>query len=152
MDEKAKELLEEAIKLEMNMSELYLFYHRNFEEAEDFWMTLAKEERHHAALLEFGKDFFQAFPEEIIYQNIEEMKKANKKIEKTLMQYREEIPSKKDAYQFAIDLENSAYELHYQQLLDNDPETKEMKVLQKLNEDDKDHAGRIRGFLAQDSK
>ena len=61
MDREKKELLEEAIQLESNVSGLYRLYSEQFEEDSEFWKQMAKEEVEHAALLELAKDFFDRY-------------------------------------------------------------------------------------------
>ena len=149
MEREKEELLEEAVQLELNMADPHLFYYDNFLEDAKFWWQMAKEEKEHAALVELAKDFFDKFPKDIIYGNIGELKEVNRRIKGALERYKEKSPSKKDAYAFAINIETSAYELHYQQLSVKKSDSEEVKRCQKLNQDDKNHAARIKKLFIE---
>lgn len=147
MDKKRGELLEAARQMEKNMSELYFLYKDSFKEDRDFWQKMAKEESEHMALVELAKDFFDKFPKDIIYNNLDELKKVNNNTKDTIEKYRKTLPSKEEAYKYAFQLENTAYELHYQKLVTDKADSEEMKIFQKLNKYDKDHAERIKRLL-----
>jgi len=147
MKSNREELLKEAIKLELNVGDLYRLYSERFTEDSAFWLQMAKEEAHHAGLLDLAQDFFDGFPEEIVFRNVEVLKKGNRIIEDTVERYKKQLPSKQECYQYAIDLESGAYEVHYQQLVTQSPTSKKMQTFQKINDDDKDHARRIQELL-----
>jgi len=147
MDKKREELLKEAIKLELNACDLYSLYRDKFIDDKDFWLQMVQEERHHAALLDLAQDFFENFPEEILYRNLDELKKANQNISDTIQNYKRQLPSKQECYKYAIGLENSAYELHYQQVVTQPAKSEKMETFQKINSDDKNHAKRIAELL-----
>ena len=149
MDKQKKELLEEARRLELNMAKLYIFYSENFKEDSEFWRQIAKEETEHAALLKVVEDFSDKFPEGIIYTNLDELKNTNKYILDAIEKYRKKSPTKQKAYKQAIELEESAYELHYQKLASIKLDSEVLKRFQKLNADDKDHAERIKKLLSK---
>lgn len=144
-----EEALRQAIRMEMNMCSLYLFYRENFVEDKEFWKQLAKEEKEHAAILELAKDFIDKFPKEMAYKNIKELKEVNEKIESVIGDYKRRAPSKEEAYKYAYELEGTAQELHYQKLLKDEPVSEELKIFRKLNEADRDHAERIKKLLAE---
>lgn len=147
MERQKEAMLEEAIALELNVYELYIFYHKTFTEDKSFWLQMAMEEKEHAALLELARDFFPFFPEEIIYNNLDVLKKTNKDIKETIARYKKQLPSRNEGYHYAINLENSAYELHYQLLATQKSDSEKIQTFQKLNTDDKDHAKRIEELL-----
>ncbi len=149
MNKRKEALLQEAIALELNMHELYIFYHRTFTQDKDFWLRMATEEKEHAALLRLAGDFISFFPEEIIYNNLDILQKTNQDIKETIEQYKQKPPSREEAYLYAIGLESSVYELHYQNLVTLPSESEKLQLFQKLNTDDKDHAERIRALLKQ---
>ena len=67
--------LNEAIELELNVSDLYLLFYNLFPMDSNFWWNLTIEEKNHAALLKNLKDLYHVcheFPEEIFSANIEE--------------------------------------------------------------------------------
>lgn len=149
MDEHKRELLNEAVELERNMAALYLLYSSLFAEDKAFWTRLYEEEVRHAALVGTAIDFFERFPEEIAGGNLDEIKMVNADIRCRVEEFEDNKPAKEKAYQYAFSLENMAYEMHYQQLAANTSDTsEEMERFQSLNQDDKDHAERIRGLMS----
>jgi len=58
MSDDLRRLIDEAIKLELNMAELYLSFHNRFSEDAGFWWKLTIEEKNHASLLKSGKQYF----------------------------------------------------------------------------------------------
>ena len=150
MEDVTKELLDEAIKIEKNMSKLYSLYEETFSDDARFWRELVKEEIEHAALLEVAEAFEDIMPEALVHeQHLDEMRKTNKEIETTIEKYRKEQPSKEEAYQFAYDCEEQAFELHYQEVVTGSEASEATKRFNKLNADDKDHALRIKELMDQ---
>ena len=48
MDEKLSKLIDELIKVELNVAKIYMFFSDTFSEDSDFWWQLALEEKDHA--------------------------------------------------------------------------------------------------------
>jgi len=113
----------------------------------DFWKQLEKEEVEHAALLEAAETFEDILPEEVVYRHLDEMKIENEELERTIEKYKSETPSREEAYQFAYDSEKKAFELHYQETVTSAAGSEKMEKFKKLNEDDKDHAIRIKQLI-----
>jgi len=141
-------LIDESIRLELNVSQLYLHFHNLFPEDSEFWWGLALEEKNHAALLKSGKlEFLEAglFPPEIVGASIRDLVKTNKELEALLE--RKELESRASAFQRAIRIEESAGEIHFQQAIVKKQQTEALKLFQQLNRDDKDHAERLRDYV-----
>ncbi len=149
MDREKIDLFEEVIRLETNMVELYNFYSKKFKEDKEFWKKLSNEERHHASIARLAKEFLYDFPKEILYDNLEELMELNNDIKTTIERYSNILPPKKVAYQYAIDLENMAYEFHYQRLTSLRLNSEQLRLFKKLNKGDKDHALRIERLLVE---
>lgn len=149
MNKESQEFLDQAIRIEINMSELYRDYAKLFPDDEKFWRQLAKEESEHAALLGLAKELADKFPPEILQGTLDTLLEMNGKIRDTIEEYRQNRPSRKEAYSYAVELEQSAYEVHYQRMMDSDAESEAMKRFQSLNVYDKDHAKRILLLLEQ---
>jgi hypothetical protein len=96
-----------------------------------------------------AKEYYDEFPKELLEDNLTQLKATNKSIETTIHRYRENAPKKEEAYQYAYNLENSSYELRFQRIVDSKSESEDFKRLKKLNNDDKDHAERIKKLLQQ---
>ena len=142
-------LAEEAMRLEYNVSKLYMIFRDTHPEDADFWWQLVIEEGNHAALIKSGLEYFApvvSLPEEM-FPAMEEMVKANKNLESLLKQYTAELPSRETAFNVALKTEMSAGEIHFQQVMTKSADSKVLAMFQKLNQDDKDHAKRIRAYM-----
>ena len=146
-------LIEEAIKLELNMAKAYLFFHHIFPEDAGFWWKIAFEEEHHAALLRSGEQYFLdagEFPSELVGNSLEALTNFNSEIESILRQGREVHPSREFAFNLALKLVESAGEVHFQHAMhETEHPSEAIKLFQSLNERDMDHADRIRSYMRQ---
>lgn len=153
VSEVLRQLIEEAIKVELNVAEIYLGFHHRFREDAYFWWKLVLEEKNHAGLLKNGKQHFLdtgMFPDELLVTSLEALVNANHDLERILKQEKEAPLSRASAFNLAIKLEESVGEIHFQhamQKIENPSEA--LKLFQSLNEDDKDHADRIRNYMLQ---
>jgi len=150
-EENLRQLIEEAIKLEFNVAEIYLSFHNRFPEDSGFWWKIAIEEKNHAALLKNGKQFFLdagMFPDNLVGDSLEALINANNELEGILRQEKEAPPSRDVAFNLALKLEESAGEIHFQYAMQQAKHPSEAILLfQSLNEGDKDHAERIRNYM-----
>lgn len=151
MNKNLSELIDEAIKLEMNVARIYLNFHFIFREDADFWMKLYNEEKNHAALLEKGKqNFLDAgrFPVELVGSSVESFVEANRKLKGVLKE--ESPPSRVAAFNLALNMETLAGEMHYQNAMQQVENPSDIvKLFRALNKDDKDHASRIRNYMRE---
>ena len=147
-------LIEEAIKLELNVAEIYLSFHHRFHEDASFWWQLAIEEKIHAALLRNGKHSFLGigiFPGELVGNSLEALINANNELKTILRQMkRDDLLSRATAFNLAIKLEELTGEIHFQHAMQQtEPSSETLRLFQNLNKDDKDHANRIREYMRQ---
>ena len=154
MNENLRQLIDEAIKLELNVADIYLSFHYRFPEDAGFWWKIAIEEKNHAALLRNGKQFFLdagMFPDELVDTSLEALVGVNNELERILQQEKgDDPPSREAALNLAIKLEELAGEIHFQNAMQQAQHPSEaIKLFQNLNEDDKDHADRIRNYMRQ---
>jgi rubrerythrin len=150
MHQELFQVLEEAIELELNVAELYLFFSYHFPEDNDFWWKLALEEKNHAALLKSGQQYFveaNLFPEEILSCKLDILIRINQKIKNFITKFQETPPCRETALQVALELEQSAGEVHFQTAMEILPTSKALEMFQYLNRDDKDHAARIQAYM-----
>lgn len=142
------QLLEEAINLEMNVSDIYMMFSNSFPDDRAFWWKLCVEEKNHAALLRAGIEFVSAdmFPEELLFARLEDLQKVNSELTRLKEEYLHQIPSREEALRMALKLEDSAGESHFQLLMENKADSAAAELFQKLNEQDKDHSRRIRMY------
>jgi hypothetical protein len=151
MDNNLIELAEEAMRLEYNVSKLYMIFRDAHPEDADFWWQLVIEEGNHAALIKSGRDYFMpagAFPEGM-FSAIEDIREANKELDSLLKKFTTEPPSREMAFNVALKTEMSAGEIHFQQTMTKSADSKVLEMFQQLNQDDKDHAKRIRAYMQE---
>jgi rubrerythrin len=143
------DLLEETIFLELNMARLYSLYHSIFDEDKDFWWRLTQEENNHAALLKSARDFLELhiLPEEFLTESMEEIKELNNLIAGKLRLFSQTPPSFKEACELGIYVEKLSYEAHFQGIMSHASDEKIIKIFQRLNGSDKNHAERIQTLL-----
>jgi len=149
MNQDFNTLIDEAILLELNVSDLYMLFYRHFPEDGQFWWKLAIEEQNHAALLKTIKQmdhFHIQIPREILPAGLEELEAANEKIVLAIAEF-ENLQDRNKAFQFAHNIENSAGELHYDTFMNSAANSHIQSVFKKLNGEDKNHAERIRKYM-----
>lgn len=145
------QLAEEAMRLEYNVSKLYMIFRDAHPEDKNFWWKLVIEEGNHAALIKSGRDYFMpvgVFPDEM-FAAMEEMRAANRELGSLLEKYTDDPPSRETAFNVALKMEMSAGEIHFQQAMTKSADSKVLAMFQKLNQDDKDHAKRIRAYMEE---
>ena len=147
------QLAEEAMRLEYNVSKLYIIFRDAYPQDAKFWWSLVIEESNHAALIKSGIDYFMSedfFPNEI-FPSMENLQGANEELASLLEKYATNPPTREEALKIALKAEMSAGEIHYQCAMTKSTEDSEMlRLFQTLNQDDKDHAKRIRAYMKEE--
>lgn len=149
--EELMQLIDESIKLELSVADLYKIFHKAFPDDSAFWSKLALEEEHHASLIKDARDFLlsgQEFPHELLAPKVQMLVEVNSKLAPLLEEYSENPPSREAAFNVALNVEESAGEVHFQRAMENYSTSTMMRVFQILNNDDKDHARRIRAYMS----
>lgn len=144
-------LLSESIELELNVAGLYSLFHNFFPADADFWWKLMIEEHNHASLLKSLEDCFAPVglsPSNLLAPAVEDLKDINNRLSCLTEKCRQESLSREEAFNIALELENSAGELHFQKYMSSDATAEIDEVFIRLNGDDKDHARRIRLYMA----
>jgi hypothetical protein len=145
-----EQLIDESIRLELNVATLYRVFSEKLLPDRDFWWDLHLEERSHATLLRAAKDSFikrNLFPEGLIAQSLSALATANARITEEILNSRNSVFTREEACELAIVLENEVGESHYSLFMDKDAATSIESVFQQLNREDKDHEGRIKDQL-----
>ena len=145
------QLANEAIHLEYNVSKLYMIFRDSHPEDEKFWWELVIEESNHAALIKSGMDYFMPegyFPDEI-FPSMDELQETNRELVSLLEKYTNHPPSREIGFNLALKIEMSAAEIHFQNTMTKSTDSDVLKLFQKLNQDDKDHAKRIQAYMKE---
>ena len=143
-------LIEESIRLELNVAELYRIFLEGFPEDATLWQKLHREEKNHARLLRTAKDSFLkhgTFPAGLVADCLETLAGSNATVEGLVEKHAESLPSRTEACRIAIRIEESAGECHYLKFMKKQPDNGLDTVLQLLNQEDTDHAKRLREHL-----
>ena len=151
MDEKLSKLIDELVKVELNVAIIYMFFCDTFPEDSDFWWKLGLEEENHANLIKSGKGtsvLTLEFPVELLAPSVEMLYETNNKLISMLKEYRKKPPAREKAFSIALDIEELAGERHFQLAMEKPNTSTIMEIFHKLNKDDKDHADRIRTYMS----
>lgn len=154
MHSKLYDILQQSIEMELKVGNLYLIFHEHLEKDAAFWWKLMLEEKHHAALLQSGMDFFHNmddFPRDLLPDSLEGIRNTNHKLSSMIEKYNLVPPAREEAFNIAYILETSAGELHFQSFLDREDLDEGGRLFQKLNRDDADHARRIHEYMEQNA-
>ncbi len=150
MDNQYTLLFNEAIRVERNIASFYTLCATHFKEDQLFWQMLSEEEEHHAKILESGLELLleqNLFPDSILGLDIEELKATNNKLEEKIAECKEKMPGKKEAYTYALELEQASLEFFFQQTASKKADEKALKIFDNLVGFDKDHAQRIQDLI-----
>ncbi|GAX61133.1 hypothetical protein SCALIN_C17_0167 [Candidatus Scalindua japonica] len=150
MENQYKLLFNEAIRVERNIASFYSLCATHFEDDRLFWQMLSEEEEHHAKILESGLELLldqNLFPDAILDLDIKELQATNNKLEEKIAECRENVPDKREAYTYAIELEQASLEFFFQQTASKKADQKALKVFDNLIGFDKDHAKRIQDLI-----
>lgn len=81
MNEEYRRIIEESIRIELQVAELYLFFYRCFPQDEGFWWQIAIEEKNHAALIrsliELSEQIME-FPADMFSNSLSELVETNR--------------------------------------------------------------------------
>ena len=153
MQESLETLLNVAIDLELAVSKLYGVFAIALPDAEEFWGTLSLEELNHASLIRSGRDFFLPaghFPNDLLHQNICATRELLHLVNEKLAAWKKQPCSLSAACEIALQIETAAQEKHFQLFMENTSAVDDScRLFQDLNQADKDHAQRIRAFMAE---
>ncbi|MDP6925330.1 MAG: hypothetical protein R2568_07630 [Candidatus Scalindua sp.] len=150
MENQYTPLFNEAIRVERNIGSFYALCATYFKDDKLFWQMLSEEEEHHAKILESGLELLleqDLFPDAILDMDIKELKETNDKLETKIAECKGKMPDKKEAYSYALELEQASLEFFFQQTVSDKADEKAIKVFDNLVGFDKDHAKRIEDLI-----
>ena len=146
------EILDQASSLETIMADMYTLFEKSFTEDSDFWKTLAYEELNHAALIKsvkgnpaMSEQYIHGAPHDLL----QEIVKAKEWATSLFIKFSEVKPDRVTAFNTAIEAEKTAGELHFQSIMTKESDSWLIKVLQELNEYDRDHLRRIEEYVKE---
>jgi rubrerythrin len=143
-------LFNEAIRVERNIAAFYALCATHFKDDQLFWQMLSEEEEHHAKILESGLELLleqNLFPDAILDLDTKELKATNDKLEEKIAEWKEKMSGKKEAYTYALELEQASLEFFFQQTTSDKSDEKAIKIFDNLVGFDKDHAQRIQDLI-----
>lgn len=145
------DLLEESIRLELGVAELYARYADFFPDDQAFWWQLTMEEKNHASLLKSARLFLKVhrFPQGLLLEDTKTLQLVSYRLGKRIEEFSAKPPGREFAYCYAYCLESSAAELHLQDIIafGGDHAANPLKIFKHLGQDDCDHAERISGLI-----
>jgi hypothetical protein len=150
VNEEIGRIIDESVRLELNVSNLYRIFQRAFPEDSAFWAELVLEEQHHASLIQDVRHELMSdndFAREFLAPKLELIEEMNVKLSAMLEEFSKAPPSRNTAFNVAHKLEESAGEAHFQSAMLKPEPSKTLMVLQVLNLDDKNHADRICAYM-----
>jgi hypothetical protein len=149
MNKKLSQLIDESIRLELNIADIYMVFYNTFPEDSDFWWKITSEEKGHANLIKSGRDtFLDQFPPKLLDPSLQTLSNTSKKLISLLKEYKAKPPSRETAFNIALNIEQSTGELHFQLAMEKSFTSSIMKTFQELNNDCKDHASRISAYMS----
>ena len=149
--ENQKNLIEESVKLELNISQLYDVYVSAFPEHADFWQQLSIEELAHARLIRSVKDEFikaGGFPSGLITDCIDILVMSNTKIKVLIEQAKLHPPNEIEACDLSYKLERDVGESHYIQYMEKTPVPAVESIFEQIVKGDREHERRIKEHAA----
>ena len=148
-----KRIIQESVRLELNVAELYKVFNSLFTEDAYFWWTLFEEEENHAALIEHAakiRSMSDDILSEMLAPSLEKLKETNLNILALAAEYCSKPPDRVTAFNVALKVELSAGELHFQKFMNRQNEDDIIvQLFQRLNKDDKDHASRLLEYMSE---
>jgi hypothetical protein len=150
MDEVIKRYLQESVALELNIGDLYQLFSTKFQQDYNFWWNLSIEEMNHAAIIESIDDIFltdSILPQDSIEIQTEELRKKNYFIREQISRLRINPLTSSEAFKLASELENSIGESHFEIFMTEKTNSTVVRIFQKLNGEDINHAKRIINYM-----
>ena len=101
MDDTLSSIINEAIRLELNLAKLYLNFHLKFPDDANFWWKLTMEEENHASLLRSAREYFipaDVFPRNMLSSDLAPLVEINRRVENLLVLYQRTPPPRKQGH------------------------------------------------------
>ena len=148
-------LIHKMILLENNIGLLYACFGEQFPEDRPFWKKLAIEESNHASLLFTHLEYIldsKELSEQLLSAKEETLAAINERVEKLIFDLRTLSLSREDAFGVALQLEQSAGEIHFQNTTDKNGAAVPFFIFESLSSADKDHVRKITEYMNGQTK
>ncbi len=152
METTLKNILNEAVKLELLMSKLYYLFQQKFPQDSNFWGKLSTEEKEHAQIilkyipfLEIKIDDLHGFES----ASLSSLVLNNMQINEVINNFTDNN-TREDAFRESIKLENSSSEENYRFLLNSDTDSEIISIFKTLNGEDRKHYKRIVEYVIKE--
>jgi hypothetical protein len=153
MNDIIRQFLKESIAIELNIGDLYQLFSVKFPQDYNFWWKISIEEMNHAALIESINDVFlydsSLLSPDSIGKLTEDLRKMNLSIIEQIEIFKFGSSTRAEAFKLAYELENSIGEFHFELFMTGKSNSMVVKILQKLNGDDINHAQRIETYVKE---
>jgi hypothetical protein len=143
-------LLHKMIRLENNVGMLYACFSRLFPDDREFWKMLSIEEGKHASLLWTHLEYILDSPDlsdALLAAKEESIDAINERIERLIIDVKDQPLSREDAFGMALQLEQSAGESHFQNVKDSTERSVALTVFDNLSSADRDHFRKITEYM-----
>lgn len=150
MNQTLEQLIDEFIKLELNVADVYKVFYNTFPEDAELWLRLVREEESHADLIQSMRSTFllsRQIPSDLLASSKEMLEKTNNRLISILKKYSKKPPLREAAFKVALDIERSAGEFNFQLATEKSPDSGIMKIFQELNKDCRDHTKKIITYM-----
>ena len=120
------ELLDESVRLEKLIGELYTLFAVYYKDEEIFWTKLANEEAKHALILEGIRPWIAmgASVDQYLLSNLAELQEKNLAIKEVIKSAVDNPPTREVAFNLAYKIERTASEVQYQKMISEDTDNK----------------------------
>jgi hypothetical protein len=146
----ASQIIFQLVEIEKNVGKLYRIFGTIHKVDSLFWNQLAVEEDRHALLLSTHAEYITESPalhRHILATSVETLYRINSKIEGILQLCGKQSPTRIDCFTIALQIEQSAGEVHLQNVHESPDDNIAVQVLQSLSSADSDHADRIKRYM-----
>lgn len=146
----ASQIIFQLVEIEKNVGKLYRIFGTIHKVDSLFWNQLAVEEDRHATLLSTHMEYIADSPalhQHILATPVETLYRINSKIEEVLAMCDKQSPTRIDCFTMALQIEQSAGEVHLQNVHESPDDNIAVQVLQALSSADIAHADRIKSYM-----
>jgi hypothetical protein len=151
MNQKIINAIKECVSQELLVSEFYRLFAQLFVEDSEFWLEMMQEEIKHAHLLHTELESLcraGILTERAIPSNLDALLIEGASITDLFLDLQESPPTRARAFSIALALENSMSERHYRSTIYADSAAPALRLLESIDQDEKDHIKKIEGYAA----